>query len=158
MAKIALDDLAGARPGRVWVRIVIGPHAVVYAPPGEVVPTNRVVEKGRRHLLGEILARLSLDGYRVAPQVSMEVVIPLLDVERDPSDLVFNRDQLEARVAIEDPIEDKFEDCVSHIQRLQVHTHPIALLSRVAPDHALRRSVLVVAVPSDDVEAQRHVE
>ncbi len=65
---IALDDRAGVRPSGILMRIIVGPHAVVHAPPGEHLAADQVVKKSRVNLLGEILARqlAHLDFFRVA--------------------------------------------------------------------------------------------
>jgi hypothetical protein len=57
IAQVAGDHLARARPGRIAVREVVGPHAVVFAPPRENVTADSVVEERGIYLLVEVFAR-----------------------------------------------------------------------------------------------------
>lgn len=59
----------GIGPDRFAAREVVGPHAVVGAPPGQSVPADGVVEEGGVDLLVEVFAGDFLDGQapRLAP-------------------------------------------------------------------------------------------
>src|SRR6266550_2790347 len=56
MAHVTRDNVAGVRPGRVLVRIIIGPHAIVATPPGEQPSADIVIEESRVDLPLEIFA------------------------------------------------------------------------------------------------------
>jgi hypothetical protein len=61
VAWIPGDDLTGIGPDRIAVREVVGPHAVVGAPPGQYVPADGVVEESGVDLLVEVFAADFLD-------------------------------------------------------------------------------------------------
>ncbi len=79
-----------------------------------------------------------------------EIVIPLLQQERDPADLALGQQQLEVRVPFEIAVEDKVEQRVGGIVGLNVGRFPDTL-------DAPRVAVLDIAVPGQDMADHRHV-
>ena len=77
MPHVARNDVAGVRPGRVLVRIVVGPHAVVAAPPGEQPPADMVIEESRVDLSLEIFAGRFIDGKLFGMAMALEGFVAL---------------------------------------------------------------------------------
>ena len=83
------------------MREVVGPHAIVGAPPRQQVAAAGVVEECCVDLTVEILAGKFF--YREAlalGSVALEVIVPLLQDKWNPAELVFDRDQLQSRKSI----------------------------------------------------------
>jgi hypothetical protein len=52
--------------------------------------------------------------------VTIKIVVPLLEKERDPTDLALGKQELELRVALEVAVEDEVKQRVGRIVRLRV--------------------------------------
>ena len=118
---------------------------------------HAVVEEGRVNVLVEVFAgRTPEDGLGAATRVPLEVVIPLLQQEGHPPDLVFNEDQLEPGEALEDPGEDEVVERVHGLGHLLIY----AIEADVSGDIA-RRGIAdglgVVAVAAEDVQVDGHI-
>src|SRR5215468_2750062 len=55
------DDLTRIGPSRITMREVVGPHAVVGAPPRQYVAADSIVEEGGVDLVVEVFAREFFD-------------------------------------------------------------------------------------------------
>jgi len=71
-------------------------------------------------VLREDLAWLTGDRHRVVIAVTIKIVVPLLEKERDPTDLALGKQELELRVALEVAVEDEVKQRVGRIVRLRV--------------------------------------
>src|SRR5215468_9712752 len=97
------------RERHVEVRIVVRPHAILLAPPGEEARADIILEERAIHMFVEDLARLALDRqFAIAPE-AVEVVIPLLKHERQPADLAFGEQQAQLGMTVERAREDEIE-------------------------------------------------
>ncbi len=74
--------------------IVVRPHAVVHAPPCQIVGSDGVVEKGRVNLAVEVLTGFLVDGQRRDWTMAAEVLVPLLEDIGQPTNLIFHEDYL----------------------------------------------------------------
>src|SRR5579863_1569646 len=63
-AQMILDHLARMRKRHVEMRIVVGPHAILLAPPREEARAHVILEERAIDVLVEDLTRLALDGHR----------------------------------------------------------------------------------------------
>src|ERR1700691_6162079 len=89
------------REGHVEVRIIVGPHAILLAPPWEEAGSDVILQERAIHMFAEDFARLSLDRHRAIATEALEVVIPLLQQEGQPADLAFGHQQAQLGMAIE---------------------------------------------------------
>src|SRR5262249_2904835 len=78
--EVMLDDLPRIGKGHVEVRIVVRPHTVLFAPPGESAGPDIILEEGAEHMFREQLAWHARDCKPVLA-VALEVIIPLLQQE-----------------------------------------------------------------------------
>src|SRR5882762_4553692 len=115
MTQVARDDVPRVRPGRVRVRIVVRPHAVVDTPPIETVASYGVVEERAVDLAVEVEAWRLRDRRRVRLAEAAVVVVPLLEEEGNPADLVLNVHDLELRETLEDAVENHVEEGVHRV-------------------------------------------
>src|SRR5713226_1905845 len=152
VSEIALDVFARLRPCRVPMRIVVGPHTIILAPPLEVMAGHSVPEERRVDLVPEILAWILADGRRIHATESSVIVIPLLQHEGQPADFVFHGDEFQAGVAVQYAVEDHFKKRVGYVPELQVNAAAVTFdaLSAVL--------VHLVAMAGQDVQVNRHIE
>ena len=92
---------------------VARPHTIFNAPPIEVIFSNSIFEKsvinvvlyeGNVHLTPKILARLHTDGKRfdlICPPV---VIVPLLQHERNPTNLVLHDYDFQSGIPLQNSI------------------------------------------------------
>ena len=59
--QVMFDHLPRMGKGHVEMGIIIGPHAVLFAPPGEEARADIILKEGAINMLGEDLAGLALD-------------------------------------------------------------------------------------------------
>jgi len=73
------------------VREIIGPHAVVGAPPRQDMAANRVIEESGVDLVVEVFAGKFFDG-QTLPLGAMpfELVVPLFQDKRNPAKLILH--------------------------------------------------------------------
>src|ERR1044071_9126144 len=82
---------------------------------------DRVVEERRIHLAVEIFARELFDREALAIRaVALVVVVPLLEQERNPADLVLDQDDLQARETLQNAGEDQLVEAVNGLEELRV--------------------------------------
>src|SRR5687767_2240245 len=89
------------RPGRILMRIVIGPHAVVDAPPGKHFAADMIVEEGRENLFGKILARQLAHGHFFRMAVAFERFVALPQPEWNPTDFVLDGNDLKLGITLQ---------------------------------------------------------
>ena len=95
VAQVPGDNLTRIGPGRVAVREIIGPHAVVGAPPRQDMTADGVVEESGVDLVVEVFAGEFFDGQALAlGAMPFEVVVPLFQDKRNPAKLVLDEDNL----------------------------------------------------------------
>lgn len=95
IAQVAGDDLPRIRPGGIAVRKIVGPHAIVFAPPRQNMTADGVVKESCVDLVMKVFAWRFFDGQTFAlGTVAFEVVVPLLQNKRNPAQLVFDQDEL----------------------------------------------------------------
>src|SRR5689334_17238317 len=80
--EVILDDLPRMGERHVEVRIVVGPHAVLLTPPREKARAHVILEECAVHMLVEDFAWLALDRQLAIAPEAVEVVVPLLQHER----------------------------------------------------------------------------
>jgi hypothetical protein len=94
---------------------VAGPHTVLNPPPSEVIFSNGIFEKGivnavldesNVNLPMKILAGFHTDGKRFDLICSPIVIVPLLQHERNPADLVLHDDDFQSGIPIQNSIKD----------------------------------------------------
>src|SRR5437773_7218148 len=102
MTHVASDDVPRIRPGRVLMRIVVGPHAVVSTPPREQPPAHVIVEERRIDLRLEVFTRQFIDGQLFGVSMTLKSFVALSESERHPADLVFNRDDGQCWIPLKD--------------------------------------------------------
>src|SRR4029434_3642809 len=142
-------------PSRVAVRIVIRPHAVVLSPPLKAATRGSISEKRPIDLTVKIFARIFRNRRRIYSLEPVVIVIPLLQHERHPSDLVFNADESKLGISLHDSKEDQFKKRIDDFLELQIHAAPIGLDARsLVPEHGF----LMVAMSGEDMQIYRHVE
>jgi hypothetical protein len=115
MPEVSLDNVSRIGPGGVLMGKVAGPHAVFDAPPIEVILSYRIFEesivnavlyKGDVNLPPKILAGLHSNGKRfdfICPPV---VIVPLLQHERNPANLILHDDDFQSRIALQNSVKD----------------------------------------------------
>ena len=116
------------------------------------MPAHRVVEERRVHLAVEVFARLTIDRQLVRLGEAPVVVVPLLQVEGDPANLVLHDHDLQPREAVQHTVKDQIEERVGGLGRLQVHAAAVVL--RASP----RLELLAVVVAGQDMKADRHLQ
>src|SRR6187397_3018689 len=83
-------------PGSVAVRKIVGPHAVVLTPPRQNMTADGIIEESRVDLVVEVFARTFFDEQPLSLGAkTFEVVVPLLQDKRNPTQLVFNENNFE---------------------------------------------------------------
>src|ERR671912_2301048 len=97
------------------MRVIVRPHAIVLAPPFEAVTRGGVAEEGAEDLSLEKFAGIFGDRQRIHAAESPVIIIPLLQHERHPADLIFYTDELELGVTLQDAIEDQFKEGVDDL-------------------------------------------
>src|SRR5205823_2164452 len=97
MAQLLGNHFPRMRPGGRRVRIVIRPHAGIRPPPVEQTPAGRVAKKCRIDLFAILARQLLHGGDRRARGMTNKVLVPFMNVERHPSNLVLDIDEFEAR-------------------------------------------------------------
>src|SRR5579885_3067441 len=102
-------DLTGMRESHIEMRIIVGPHAVLLAPPREETGTDVILEERAIDMLVEDFAWLALDRHRAVATKPIEVVVPLLQHEGQPANLAFGQQQAQFGMAIERPGENEIE-------------------------------------------------
>src|SRR5213594_782321 len=109
------------RPGRVAVREVVGPHAVVGAPPRQYVAADGVVEESCVDLAVEVLAGKFFQREAIAvDSMALKIIVPLLQDKRNPADLVFDQDQLQSREALQRSGEDQLIQAVNRLKQFLI--------------------------------------
>src|ERR1043166_6380374 len=101
MAHIARNNVAGIWPGGVLVRIIVRPHAVIGAPPGEKPPADMIVKERRVHLAVKIFTGQLLHRHLLCMAMAAESLIALPEPEWHPTDFVFNGDDFQIGIAFE---------------------------------------------------------
>src|SRR5688500_16592661 len=112
VAEIAIDELFRFRPGGIAVRIIVRPHAVVLAPPFKTVTGGGVSEESAKDLSLEKFAGILGDRQRIYAAESPVIIIPLLQHEGHPANLIFYADELELGITLQDAVEDQFKEGV----------------------------------------------
>src|SRR5262249_15388963 len=147
--EVLLDDLAGARPGRIAVRVVARPEDVL--DPGLVAELHAgmVLDEGRVSLTVPVRAR-RLGDDRLRPEaVLLEGRVHPLEEVRDPSDAGLDHDEVEARMALADAAEDQLGDQLADAERGERDERLADARGRVEEALELR------ATRSLDVEGER---
>src|SRR5690242_16428687 len=115
---VTCDHVAGVRPSRILMRVIVRPHAVVDTPPGKHLAADDVVKKRRVDLLGKIFAGQPRHGYLFGVAVALERFVALAEPEWHPADFVLYRDDLQPGVAFEHPGKDHIKERVLDLARL----------------------------------------
>src|SRR5262245_34140878 len=114
-----------------------------------------VTEKRPIDLSVEIFAGIFVDRRRIHLFEPVVIVIPLLEHERHPSDLILYADKPQLGISVEDSIENQLKKRIDDFLELQIHAAPIGLDARsLVPEHGF----LMVAMSSEDMQIDRHVE
>src|SRR4029453_4614069 len=125
------------------------------SPPLKAATRGGVAEKRPIDLTVKIFAGIFRNRRRIHFFESVVIVIPLLQHERHPTDLVFNADESKFGISLHDSKEDQFKKRIDDFLELQIHAAPIGLDARsLIPEH----SFLVVAMSGEDMQIHRHVE
>ena len=133
------------------MRVIVGPHAVVSAPPREQPPAHVIVEERRIDLPLEVFARQFIDGQFFGVSMTLKGFVALSEPERHPADLVFHRDDVQCWIPLKDSRKDHFEQSVFYLSGL-AHTVTISGNSLCRPAmHAGTEA-------GQDVQMNRHVE
>jgi len=158
IAQIPGDNLTGIGPGRVAVREIIGPHAVVGSPPRQDMAADGVVEESRVDLVVEVFTGEFLDGQALAlGAMAFEVVVPLLQDKRNPAKLVLDEDDLELGETLEHTGIDQFVEAVDRLE--QFHVNAVGLLGETGWGISeAEGTASAVAVPAQDVQVDRQAE
>ena len=90
MTHVASDDITRIRPGRILVRIVVRPHAVVTTPPREQTPSHVIIKKCRVYLLVEVFAGRFTYGEGTTVAMTAKGLVALPEPKGHPADLVGN--------------------------------------------------------------------
>ena len=77
--KMIFNDLPRMWERHVEVWIIVGPHAVLLAPPREEARAHVIFEECTIDMFAEDFARLALDRHRAIVTEAVEVIIPLLE-------------------------------------------------------------------------------
>ena len=95
IAQVAGDNLPRIRPGGIAVRKIVGPHAIVFAPPRQNMSADGVVKESCVDLVMKVFAWRFFDGQTFAlSAVAFEVVVPLFQNKGNSAQLVFDQDEL----------------------------------------------------------------
>src|SRR5688572_13573252 len=137
------------------MRIVVRPHAVVLAPPFETVTGGGVAEESAKDLSLEKFAGILGDRQRIHAAESPVIIIPLLQHEGHPADLIFYADELELGITLQDAVEDQFKEGIDDLFKLQIDATAVGFDSgSFVAEHRL----LVVAVPGENVQVNRQIQ
>src|SRR5580700_2807959 len=105
--EMILHNLPRMREGHVEVRIIVGPHAILLTPPWEEAGAHIILKERAVDVLVEDFARLALDRQLAIAAEALEIVVPLLEQERQPADLAFGHQQAQLWIAVERAGEDE---------------------------------------------------
>src|SRR6185312_7115383 len=72
--EMIFHDVARIGEGHVEVRVVVRPHAVLLAPPGQRPRADEILEEGAVDMLLEDLARLALDRQLLLEAGALEII------------------------------------------------------------------------------------
>src|SRR5918994_4175670 len=97
------------------MRVIVRPHAIVLAPPFEAVTRGGVAEEGPENLSLEKFTGIFGDRQRIHAAESSVIIIPLLQHERHPADLIFYADELKLGITFQDPVEDQFKEGIDNL-------------------------------------------
>src|ERR1700722_20662310 len=102
------------------MRVVVGPHQVIVAPPRELARAREVLEPRAVDVFGEDLARQARDSQIFFGPEAFEIIVPLLENERQPAAFAFCEDDAQLRMAIEAAREKEAEERVDRVVLLLV--------------------------------------
>src|SRR5579885_3016614 len=115
-AEVLGDHFARVGPGRIGVREIGGPHVVVLAKGAIARGSGRIVLEGGPHLPAHVLRRLHFQRLFLVKSVEfLEGVIQPIHVMWQPSGIIFRRNDLQARKALQDAAGDDVGQRALHL-------------------------------------------
>src|SRR5919109_2400856 len=115
---------------------------------------HRIAEKRSIHLAVEIFAGIFRDRRRIHFFETIVIVIPLLQHERHPTDLVLYADKAKLRVALQDSVKDQLKKSVRDFLELEVDAASIGLDSG---PFLTEHGFLMIAMSREDVQIDGHI-
>src|SRR5262245_65872049 len=97
---------------------IVGPHDVVLAPPFKIMTADRIVEEAGIDLVVDKLTWVLRDRWRVLLAEAVVIIIPLLNDPGHPAAFVFDGDDFELWIALENAVKNQLEETIGDVHKL----------------------------------------